>query len=82
MEAPSKFEAFQKNLGVPEHGVLRGLPSSEWYTNFFERLGRKNPDLFFHFFSNFDPWAELCPSENGPIFDVFKIFTKNRGSEI
>ena len=65
-----KIRDFQKKFGVPEHGVLRGLPSSEWHTKFFERLGRKNPTHFF-IFSNFDPRAELCPPENGPIFDVF-----------
>jgi len=49
---PPKFETVSKKFGgwVTEHGVLSGLPLSEWRTNFFEYLGRKNPDPFFHFF--------------------------------
>jgi len=69
MGAPPKFETFNKFWGwVPEHGVLRGLPSSKWRTKIFERLGQKNSDPFF---SHFDPRA---PSENGPIFDFLKNF--------
>ena len=67
---------------VREHGVLKGLPSSEWRTNFFERLGRKKTRPIFSFFSTFDPRA-YASSENGPIFWRFwKISTKNQGSEI
>jgi len=75
-----QIRLFQKIMGGA-YGVLTGLPLSEWRTNFFEHLPRKNPDPFFHFFRISTQGLSYAPSKNGQILDFLKKFTKNRSRE-
>jgi len=65
-------DCFKKFWGwVPEHGVLRGLPLSEWRKKFFERLGqKKTPTHFFHFFK-FRPRGWTMPPQKMVRFLTF-----------
>jgi len=69
-----------RNFGgwVPEHGVLRGLPSSECRTKFLEHLGRKYPDPIFLFFELRPRGWTMPPQKMVKFLTFFKIHEKSR----